>query len=74
MCRGGDVLGVFYEVLLALGVALLLVITCSIETLGREYLRTGHVPLALLERHHDPECAGNICAAPPHRSPRHGRF
>jgi len=45
-------MGVLHEVLVAIGVALTVLIACSVEVVGREYVRTGHVSLAVFDALH----------------------
>jgi hypothetical protein len=53
--------GILYEILVAVGVALMLVITCSVEIMGREYMQSGHISLAQADR---PHCVGIACGVP----------
>lgn len=45
-------MGFLHETIVAIGVALMVVLSCSVSYLAREYAHTGHVPLAILDAIH----------------------
>ena len=61
-------MGVLHEMFIAVGVSLSVMIICSVSYLGRQYLQTGHVALAIVEALRPPQVP-RCLATQPHRPP-----
>ena len=59
-------MGFLHETVVAIGVALMVFLTCSVQYLAREYAHTGHVPLALLDAIHTAHAGNEMHCIPRH--------
>ncbi len=64
-------MGLLYEIFLAIGVYLMVLICSSVTTLGQEYARTGHMSLAVVDAIHS--ATNTHCPPPRRRQPASAR-